>query len=221
MQGGGINNSTYTNSLEALNQNVTHYELFELDFNFTSDEKLVCIHDWKENAAQIFQARLNQPLTLYEFRKLTNEKSQFHNCDFETLSEWLRKNPSKRIVTDVKKDNIKALSFIAQNFPDAKRRFIPQIYHPKEYLAVRGLGYEKIILTLYKCKCNDLTVMASAIAFDYYAVTMTLKTAANLAKPLRKIGVPTYVHTINTDEGLKFSKDFGAEEIYTDWLKAF
>lgn len=36
----------YTNSLDALEYNKYFFDLFEIDFSWTNDEKLVCIHDW-------------------------------------------------------------------------------------------------------------------------------------------------------------------------------
>jgi arylsulfatase A-like enzyme len=46
--GGGIKGRSYTNSLEALDENYRRgFRFFELDFNWTSDNQLVCIHDWE------------------------------------------------------------------------------------------------------------------------------------------------------------------------------
>lgn len=48
---GGIDDKAYTNSKEALlyNYNLGH-RAFEVDFSITSDEKLVCAHDWEHVA---------------------------------------------------------------------------------------------------------------------------------------------------------------------------
>ena len=45
--GGGINNITYSNCLEALNLNYKlGHRVFEIDFSCTSDNKLISLHDW-------------------------------------------------------------------------------------------------------------------------------------------------------------------------------
>ncbi len=44
--GGGFEERTYTNTLAALEHNRDDYELFEIDFSWTSDDELVCLHDW-------------------------------------------------------------------------------------------------------------------------------------------------------------------------------
>lgn len=43
---------TYTNSIDALNENAALYDLFEIDLAFTSDWELVCIHDWDQSAKE-------------------------------------------------------------------------------------------------------------------------------------------------------------------------
>ncbi|MCK4824891.1 sulfatase-like hydrolase/transferase, partial [bacterium] len=53
--GGGIRGKTYTNSLDALDQNIENgFLYFELDFSFTKDGRLVCIHDWKKSFRRSF-----------------------------------------------------------------------------------------------------------------------------------------------------------------------
>ena len=42
--GGGFNDLTYTNSIDALELNKKNYKFFELDFFLTDDGKLVCAH---------------------------------------------------------------------------------------------------------------------------------------------------------------------------------
>ncbi|HIL62954.1 MAG TPA: hypothetical protein EYG42_05830, partial [Porticoccaceae bacterium] len=42
--GGQIGNTTYTNSIDALNVNYDiGFRIFEMDFSFTSDQQLVCL----------------------------------------------------------------------------------------------------------------------------------------------------------------------------------
>ena len=65
--GGGLGKRTYTNSYEALDSNTKNgFKYFELDFTFTSDGRLVCIHDWKVNFKLTFGIETERRLTLEE-----------------------------------------------------------------------------------------------------------------------------------------------------------
>lgn len=45
--GSGINGQNYSNSIEALNLNYGKgFRTFEIDLSCTSDDKLICLHDW-------------------------------------------------------------------------------------------------------------------------------------------------------------------------------
>lgn len=68
--GGGYNLLTYTDSLEALNANRNHYDLFEIDFNTTQDGEIVCIHDWEGSAARSFGIKMTSAPTFAEFNQL-------------------------------------------------------------------------------------------------------------------------------------------------------
>ncbi|MEE9542464.1 MAG: sulfatase-like hydrolase/transferase, partial [Thermodesulfobacteriota bacterium] len=139
--GGGISGKTYTNSYEALNENIKKgFKYFELDFNFTSDGHLVCIHDFTTK----------EKPTLEAFNSRVKNKSAFHNCTLTGLIEWMEQNPSAKIITDVKDNNLKALEIISKKVPDFKERVIPQVYDPSNYAVVRKMGYSQIIWTLYR-----------------------------------------------------------------------
>lgn len=210
--GGGIANQAYTNSTTALNANASHYDLFELDFNFTSDGHLVCIHDWPTTPGS------GTP-TLQQFQQ-EQAHAIYPKCTIYTLITWLDTHPGKRIVTDVKDGNIKALSYIAQHYPSHIDRFIPQIYFPHEYLSVRALGYRDIIWTLYRYRWGGIFVLSNLRSMHVYAVTMPLKRTHTLPPLLNRIGIASYVHTVNDQAQWAELKRAGVGEIYTDTLTA-
>ena len=48
--GGGLGKTSYTNSYQALTVDIDNgFKYFEIDFTFTKDDQLVCLHDWKHN----------------------------------------------------------------------------------------------------------------------------------------------------------------------------
>lgn len=161
---------------------------------------------------------MDTPPTLKEFENLVKEKQGYKSCTFYTLVEWLKANPNKKIVTDVKDDNIKALEYFAKNFAGYKNQIIPQIYNPEEYDVVKKLGYKDIILTLYRWGGDDEKVLETVKNNKYMAITMPTFRVQSLAPKLKSIGMPSYVHTINNIEDFEKYKQMGISSIYTDWL---
>lgn len=219
--GGGFSGLTYTDSLDALNFNKSEYNLFELDFVFTSDGHLVCLHDWEGSVRRTFDKDFQEtPPTLAVFNRYVKANRKYKNCTFDSLVKWLNINPDKIIVTDIKDDNIKALAHIAKIYPDYSKRFIPQIYFPEEYNSVKNIGYENIIWTLYRYGGDTKNILNNAKSMSLYAITMPIFRAdSGLGLELKKrLGIRSYVHTINDSKELWKYKSLGIDEIYTDWL---
>lgn len=215
--GGGYKGQTYTNSIEALQANAENFELFEIDFSLTSDDQLACIHDWQGSAKLDLGKIFDSPPTFDEFTARLGMGSGLTNCTVDTLAKWLQSHPGKRIVTDVKDDNLKALNILLTTHPEMRDVLIPQIYHPDEYSAVKKLGFKNIILTLYRCGAPLPYILFRASFMDLYAVTIPIN-RAYYAQYFKKLGIPTYVHTINNREDFEVIRRYGVTEIYTDWL---
>jgi len=217
--GGGYLSWQYTNSHEALEFNREHFSLFEIDLMWTSDDEFVCMHDWEFTAQKIFGKQFEVPPTLAEFSALVEGNSYLKSCTMETLAQWLERNPDKRLVTDFKEDNLRGLERLAQRLDRVGDHVIPQIYYADEYARVRELGYRDIIWTLYRHPVSPEQVVVMAEQMDLYAVTMPRSMAEQgLAHQLAERGVPTYVHTINTQRELAYYRSLGVTEIYTDWV---
>lgn len=218
--GGQIENETYTNSLEALNANFEEgFRVFEIDFSWTTDTQLVCLHDWDQSFERSFQVAPRGAVSLQEFQQLVDLRSKFTKCDLASLMHWLSEHPDALLVTDVKEGNLEALSHIGANFPQFLSRIIPQIYQPSEYSAVRDLGFDRIIWTLYMYSGGSLAVLDAVQTMDLWAITMdTTRAEQNLGQDLSEIDVPSYVHTINDFADSLYFKSLGINEIYTDSL---
>lgn len=220
--GGGVGGKTYTNRFAALNQNIKNgFLYFELDFNFTKDGQLVCIHDWQGSFKEAFGFEAKERPTLEEFKRLVKNTPGSKNCTLQSLITWMKQNPSSFIITDVKENNFKALQIMSEKIPDFKKRIIPQIYYPDNYSSVKKMGYKQIIWTLYRYNGTNDDVLKWVDKFKgSFAITMPKNRASsNLARELAKKHIPTYVHTINTlEERNKFINEFGVTEIYTDFL---
>ena len=138
--GGGVNNIRYCNCFEALNKN---YELghrfFEIDFSWTKDKQLVAIHDWGQTYKRFYGNKIPPPPT-YEMFKSLKMKGGYSSITLTKLSNWLKLHDDAYIVTDVKNNNIAALTYIRDNFPKDISKYIPQIYFLNEYEPVYKLG---------------------------------------------------------------------------------
>jgi len=220
--GGGLARMTYTNSYQALNFNLERgFIYFEIDFTFTSDDRLVCLHDWGANFRRTFGFETKRMLSLEEFENLVEENTKFTNCTLDGLAVWMENNPAAHIVTDVRGDNLKALKRMHDVLPNWQNRVIPQIYNPKNFAAVRDMDFQQIIWTLYQYRGNGFDVIQWVEKWEAaVAVTMPKEWAASaLPRALHARGIPTYVHTVNKREEMeKFVTKFGVTEIYTDHL---
>ena len=207
-----------TNSAEALERCAeAGVGAVELDFSFTSDVELVCIHDW--NGGFIKKAGV---LTFDEFM---NEKI----CGYLTpmsvsdAAKFIVENKDIYMVTDVKEDNIRALRIIAEECGDDLSRVIAQIYSPEEYDAVREIGYTNIVLTLYRMKWEEKTDAAAlcefALTHELVGITLPVMLAEQeygLTDAFVEHGVAFFVHTVDGKEEARRYFDIGASGVYCD-----
>jgi glycerophosphoryl diester phosphodiesterase len=220
--GGGINGKTYTNSYEALDLNIKKgFTYFEIDFSFTRDNHLVCLHDWQRSFKRSFGFQAGEKPSIETFEFLSRNASEFTKCTLGGLSEWMDKNPTAIIVTDVKEDNLMALSMISKKIKNYQKRVIPQIYQPQNYNMVKKMGFNSIIWTLYRFNGSLQDVARWSSTFKGpFAITMPTSAAVTgLPGLLGRKGIPSYVHTINSDKETKILKEqYKVTEIYTDFL---
>lgn len=123
--GGEVNDTRVTNSLDALDANHDRFHLFEFDLSWAADGELICLHDWDDSFAYRFGTRPDGPQTLAELEALLGDGKSL-NCTLATLAAWMRRNPGKRVVTDLKDRNLYGLQMIAARYPDLRAQFVPQ-----------------------------------------------------------------------------------------------
>ncbi len=218
--GGGYREHTYTNSLNALEANKNLYSLFEIDFSWTTDGHLVCLHDWDINFRHFFNLDFQGPVSLEYFLELVNQHKTFKKCTLEYLIIWLDNNPHARIVTDIKEENLRGLEMITEHYPEYSTRFIPQVYQPGEYYIVKNMGYDDVILTLYAYHGSDEDVLYWLRHMDLFGLAMPrFRADRGLARQaIETTGVLSWVHTINNQDEYEKYLAKGADNVYTDWL---
>ncbi len=212
-----------SNSFEGMMQCVNAgANVVEIDFNFTSDGKLACIHDWYHQYAD--EITDNVPLTLEEFRNARIYRNFTPLC-LDDIVEFLYYYPDLYIVTDIKDDNLAGLVTIAEEYPDFKNRFLVQTYDESEYDAVRELGFEYVVFTLYRLDWNSKTdwralgKFAKSHPLIGFTFSYELCDVRGYVEGMKKSGVPLFIHTVNGDEEQQKYFDMGIAGIYTDEVK--
>ena len=213
---GEYNGIRYTNSLDALNANYKKgFRLYEIDFNYTSDGRIVLIHDWIWAGKRL----LGQEGKTFSYAEFKQAKPARHLTlmALDDLASWLKTHRDVQIITDCKKDNVRMLKAIAENHPEMTRILIPQMGGFQEYAQLSGLGYRNIILALYKTHYKDSEVLQFVKNHSVYAVSMTEKRAeTSLPSQLKKQNIRVFAHTVNSFALARRLYGNGVYGIYTD-----
>lgn len=221
--GGEVDGVSGTNSLEALKNSFLYgYRFMEMDFNFTSDEKLVCIHDWDLDYC-LTNKGVGEAMSYNDFVNAKVE-GKYTTVTADSLAKWLSGKTNTYIITDIKEDNIKGLKYLSDNYCWICDKIIPQIYNENEYEQVKKLGFNNIIYTVYKLNFKDKTDTDEIVRFakkhDLAAIVFPdeLATSDYVAK-LKKSGTKLLVHTVNDEAELERLKSIGVDGIYSDVFK--
>lgn len=194
--------------------------LFELDVEYTTDDKPVMLHSWDGFQWKYMGLDRDKVYSYDEFNNATMIKG-YTQLNVERTIKYMREEfPEMFWITDTKNVNEKLLTSIANEYPDIMDRIIPQIYNQDEYFMAQKLGFNNIIYTLYMSEDTDEQVIDFCKENNVFAITMPLARAqeTNLANDLKEIGVYVYTHTVNDDETYEAVKQKGVQGIYTDTL---
>lgn len=209
-----------SNSLEGLeNCGKSNIRAVELDFNFTSDGHLVCIHDWSPE--YVSGIEMGEPMTYDEFMD-SEIYWNFTPIDTVYAADFLENHPDSYIVTDIKDDFYDALAVIADDFSENLDRVIVQIYDTDQYGKVREIGFDNVILTLYmlpweeKTDTKRLTSFAKNHPLVAFTFPAQLTEIDGFVDEMKSSGIPLFVHTVNGDEEMKKYFDIGIDGVYTD-----
>lgn len=218
---GDIDGMAGSNSLEALEQT---YEAgcryVEIDFQFTADDELACIHDWYKQYTSAI-AEDGTVLTLAEFQDCLIY-DRYTPLWLDSLSDYMTEHPDLYIITDIKDRNTEGAAKIAADYPELIDRFIIQIYGEDEYDAVREAGFANIIYTLYRLDWNSKTDTKALVQFAAehpllgYTFAYELCELDGYVEGMLQAGIPLYVHTVNGEEAQQVYFDMGISGVYTD-----
>ena len=209
-----------SNSLEALDFSYQRgYRTMEMDFFWTTDGQLVCIHDWDAYYAHSLG---KEALTLQEF-EFVNGSYGFTSMTIDTLAQWMTQHGDVVIVTDIKENCVEGAKLIAEWYPQWRDRFYIQIYNTQDYEAVSALGFQNIILTVYKMtwaeKADANALVAFANSHPLAGITFPIDLVDLIPGYLETLvasGTPVFVHTVNDAATQQMLFDAGAAGVYTD-----
>ncbi len=201
---GGINGIRYSNSLEGLNNFYNQgLRWFELDVSLTADNELVIIHDWDRTLKKLFNQEPGV-LTKDEFEEL-NSVYEITQLTFEQAIDWFKTHPDAYLVLDIKYfSNFEEMAKLIQSKADeARDQVIIQIYEFKQYSLVRELGYDKIILALYRINYKRDQILKFIEIADLLGLSIpTVYVDRDLVKQIqnknldlrnRQLGIATHV----------------------------
>lgn len=216
--GGAIYGYRLSNSLEAINNAYANgFRHIELDFECTTDGEYVLIHDWDSMAKRM----------LFKAREHTRE--EFLNAetfvdltlmDLDTLLAWLDTHEDCYIITDAKCDNFPFLQDLFSRAGARANQFIPQVYSYDEYTQAKEIGFDSVILTLYRMTAPDHAELVEfARSQKPWAITIPGSYMdESLVSVLSRNGIYTYTHSINDLSYFEQWNSCGLHGIYTDYF---
>ena len=208
-----------SNSAEAMSHSYDQgFYWLEIDFSWTSDGHLACVHDWD---AYYSINRTGVPVPdLKLFESLRKDTYGFQNHTLESLTAWMEAHPKAVIVTDVKEQNLKAAELLSR-YESLRDRFVIQIYSAEEYDAVVSLGFDRVIFTFYRIKPGEPAQLQFAqLSGMEHLIAVTIPAQeeyAELTAMVRKQGFSYYVHTVNDPLEQQKWLDEGAWGVYCDF----
>ena len=219
--GGGIDGLTYSNSREALEHTLSLGNRFvEVDFLFTSDNTLVCAHDWHD----ISDSRL--AMTAEEFREL-KIYGKYTSMTAAELMEFTREYADLYIVIDTKEENMVSVVLelirLAGEDPDLCSRFIIQLYDSgirQQIMDHYAFEDTNFLFTAYKFGTeNPAQIMKLCYQENVPVITVEYgKWNAETIQKFAEKGFVIFEHTVNRPDEARESLARGIRGLYTDFL---
>ncbi|MBQ9142103.1 MAG: hypothetical protein IJX63_09980 [Lachnospiraceae bacterium] len=233
---GGIEEYTYTNSLEAFlhNYEVGH-RFFEVDFMLTTDNVVVAAHDWDTfyqfTGRSLNEGEVAQPLTLEQFQE-SKVFEKFTPLTWKEIATLMQEYPDIYIVTDTKYTTDPMITTTFTQFVKEAQeldgsileRIIPQIYNNEMYDIIYDIyPWKSVIYTLYNQTHEEFSydnVYKFIKKHDIKVVT-TFPGRADMdfVNKIHDMGGSLYLHTFNDAEAVEsLIEQFGIQGVYTDFL---
>jgi glycerophosphoryl diester phosphodiesterase len=223
--GGNYFGLDHTNSKEALedfiNKTSDHeVRVAELDFDFTSDDVLVCSHLYTDKG-------LDHIPTYEEY--MNYSEIGFTTMDLSDVLYYMSQNKNLYIMVDTKVENhtnksvVDIARYITEHVPkEYVDRFIYQLYRPaqkEEMLSFYKFKDENLVLSIYKNRPGINQTLREAYEYNYSVILFNKKYFND--EDLKRItdkNFVTIVYTVNSDTQKEELKNKGISIVITDNL---
>jgi glycerophosphoryl diester phosphodiesterase len=224
--GGSVKSVQGTNTIEAVEANYAlGHRVFELDFNLTSDGKLVGIHDWGTKPAKSWEEFSSKPVS-----------DSFTPTSLEMFLDFINEHEDAYIVTDTKsfdypdeeiEKQFKVLLDATKSRPWLRDRIVVQVYSQAMYHLVNKIyKYPNILYTLYMETDSEATIVKFVKKEKIPVVVMPPQRANQpFLTKLYDAGAKVFLHTLNSKEEVDGWLAKGISGVYTDdlppsaWIK--
>lgn len=219
--GGGIDGLDYTNSKEAIESTLDSGNRYiEIDFSYTSDQELVCMHYWQE------QWRSEEAPSLQEF---TNGQifGKYTPMTASDLISYMEDYPDLHIIIDTKETDhlsvIEDLIQLSAYDTSITDRFIIQLYDAgvkAEIMQLYPFSDSNFLFTAYKLGsrfpnkimniCYEENISVITVPYgDWGQETLDLFLSKNII---------VYENTVNRPDLANEELQRGVHGLYTDFL---
>lgn len=218
--GGEIEGNTYTNSLEALEESLAEGKQFiELDLRYTSDQHLVCAHNWTDAYLEDVHPSLEE----FENSRI---QGKFTPLTAEKMMQIMKVNPQMYLVTDIKEEDMAAviadLAELADRDPEVLDRFVIQLYTGREKPQIQQVypfRDEQFLFTTYEWGQFQLEVAQICNEENIGVITVHHGEMSDEdVQLLSDLGFVIYEHTVNRADQARRSLQRGIAGFYTDTL---
>ncbi|WP_135551817.1 phosphatidylinositol-specific phospholipase C/glycerophosphodiester phosphodiesterase family protein [Paenibacillus cymbidii] len=225
---GSIDGKAYTNSYEAFMTNYNRgYRLFEVDLTMTSDGEIAARHDWTHAMQPGLPAGAGETPTLSQFKQ-ARIYGKYQPLSWKDIITLMAKYPDVYVVVDAKETDLPLLSqLFATMIADAAvvdpailQRVVPEIFTPEMYTVVMAeIPFPHFLYSLYRTHASADSIVAFVKDRQITAVAMPVSrtvVSPTLLHRLNKLGVKSYVHTVNNPVMMRWLQKAGAYGFYTE-----
>lgn len=219
---GGIDGLSYTNSKEALLNSInSNMKVIEVDFNYTSDNHLVCYHKSRDILVN------EEKFTLEEFKNI-KIKGRYTPMEFQDIVDIMKDNPNIYISVDVKSDSlVDVVKDIVNQCTDEDilNRLIIQCFYPGEKEQIKEIYNfpdDNFLFASYKYSLDPYKIMKVCYEEGFNVVVANMNSMPKEVLELFKSkNIYVYLYTVNRLDEAEHLIKRGAYGIYTDFLFDF
>lgn len=229
---GGIDETTYTNSLEAFEASYAlGMRSIEVNLVLTADEQLVCSHGWEDELSSEYGSEY--VYTKDEFLGI-KIYDKYTPLALEDVFELMKKYEDVWVITDTKETEAELVrkefqilleTAKATDSMDVLDRMVVQLYTYEMYDIIEEIyPFPEYILTLYQMDQPSVEDFVAHCRFckNRGIDTITMRQGwvrQQFAGIADRYEINMYVHTVNSMDRVEDLQELGVKGFYTDFVE--